>query len=548
MKLLKTLALTVTALAGFSSLALAEDAPRTKDGFTLLPPEQQIYKTYLGAAPATLDPSYYVYSDDFYVARDLFETLVRQLPDGKTAPAAAESWSISDDGLVYTFKLNPKATWSDGKPVKAADFVYSWRRLTDAKTAAPYGSYLSQLNVVNADEIFKGKLPADQLGVKALDDLTFQVTLSQPTPWFLDATMLQILAPLRQDVIEQYGSDWVKPEHFVTNGPYKLSEYSARSHIKSDLRKDYYDASNIVIQQVFTDITESTDPNRNYFAYLTGQILTTGIPQQFRKKVRETRPEEVFNIASKDAFFVRINNEHFPDVEVRKALTYFWDSKFILEKVFPAGIDTGLLVPNNVTDGELVQEPEWHKLNMEERAKQGREILAAKGYSKDKPLKLKFLTVGKPTTVSIAFVERFNKHAQGIAKVEFDIVGDSKGYLQKIDLGNYDLSTGGWTVDFNHIANALAIFVCGDPNNKQKYCNPEFDKQLALAAKTLEPQARKQAYAKAVATLQGDFPAIPFYQTESIQLKSPRLQGLAIGNDFRYARDLYLTTLKAKPE
>lgn len=529
-------------------MALAADEPRTKDGFTLLPPEQQVYRTYLGTTPTTLDPSYFVYSSDFYIGRDLFETLVRQLPDGSTGPAAATSWSVSADGKVYTFKLNPQATWSDGKPVTAADFVYSWTRLADPQTAAGYGSYLAQLNVVNADKIFKGQAPADTLGVKALDELTFEVSLTKPTPWFLDATMLQVLAPLRADVINQYGKDWVKPEHFVTNGPYKLTEYAGRSHIKAQLRKDYYDANNIVIQTVYTDVTESTNPNRNYFAYLTGEINTTNIPQQFRKIARQKRPEEIYSFSQNTVSYIQINNQKITDKDVRKAITLLWDTKFLLEKVLPVGKDTGLLVPLGTADAQLVQEPQWHQEPIAERASQAQQILTAKGYSSSKPLVLKLLTVGKPSPIQIAYLERFNKHGAGLAKLEFDIVGDTKSSIEQVNAGNYDLAAGGWSQDFNHIANSLTTFTCNDPNNRLYYCNQEFDQLVEQAGSEQDSHKRQEMYAQAVSVLAADFPAIPFYQAESIQLISPRLQGLKINNSFRYARDLYLTTLKAKPE
>lgn len=550
-KLLTTLVALPVLAFSLTSQAFADegktDAVKTKDGYTL--DSDQIYRSLLGTTPTTLDPTFAQYTEDFLILRDLFETLVRQLPtDGSLGPAAAESWTVSPDGTVYTFKLQPKATWNDGKPVTAKDFVYSWRRLVDPKTSAGYGAYLAQLNVVNAGKIAKGEVAPDQLGVRAVDDYTFEVTLTQPTPWFLQGLLLQVTAPLREDVITKWGTQWVQPEHFVTNGPYQVTEYKPRTLLRTALRKDYWDAANIIMQGGYFDIAESTDPNRNYFAYLTNEIDTTGVPAQFKDKVKQSRPEELLEFVKKDYDFVRINNKRFTDKEVRRALTLLWDSKFLNEVVFKAGLYTGLLVPNNASEGDYVKSPEWSNWDVEKRTAEAVKILTAKGYSKDNPLKLKLLTAGKPNRYTIGMRERFNKLANGYAVLEFDIVGDYQTRLGRIDVGDYDLATSGWVPDYDHIQNSLSIFVCDDPNNKAFFCDHEFDRLVSEAGKELDVEKRKQAYAKATAYLSDQFPAIPFSQTKSFILKSPRLQGYNVNNDYRYIRDYYHTTLRVKPE
>lgn len=545
---LRKLMLTTALAAGLTAAAFADDAaPKTKDGFTL--DKDQIYHVLLGSSPTTLDPSQMVYTTDFLLARDLFETLVRQSPvDGKPIPAAAQSWTVSDDGLVYTFKLQPKGSWSDGKPVTAQDFVYSWRRLADPKTAAPYASYLEQMNVLNAADVYKGTKPVDALGVKALDDYTFQVTLSQPTPWFLDTLLLPVTAPLRQDVIEKYGDQWTQLDHFVTNGPFKMTNYSARDNIKLAKRPEHWDAANIIMEGAYFDLVESTDPNRDYFAYLSGLTDTSNIPATFRKKVAEKRPEELLEFVRDSVAYTRINNKRVPDPEVRKALVLLWDSKFLLDKVIPIGVPTGLLAPVGANGSEDFVQPEYLNQSMEERQAQALKILQAHGYSKENPLKLKYLVVGKANRIVVAIVERLNKWGDGLVKLDYQAVGDTQAAVLAVRQGDYDLSGSSWGLDFNHVTNMLQIFTCNDNNNEQFYCNPEFDALVKHAATVSDEKVRNQEYAQAVNILVKDAPVIPFYQVKSLILKSPRLQGYNVNNKYRYLRDYYHTTLRIKPE
>jgi oligopeptide transport system substrate-binding protein len=197
-----------------------------------------------GGDPQSLDPQKLSGDWENRIAGDIFEGLVTE--DAKDNPVAgqAESWTISDDQKVYTFKLRDGIKWSDGHPVTAGDFVFAFQRLVDPKNAADY-AYL-QFTIKNAEKINKGEITDfSQLGVKAIDDKTLEITLENPTPYFLNALMHYTAYPLPKHVIDAKGADWVKIGNIVTNGPYTPTEWVPGSHVTTKKNDKYWDAANV---------------------------------------------------------------------------------------------------------------------------------------------------------------------------------------------------------------------------------------------------------------------------------------------------------------
>ena len=177
----------------------------------------------VGSEPKTIDPALNIAIADSTYIIHAFEGLLSKDNEGKLIGAAAERWDISEDGLVYTFHLRTNAKWSDGVDVTAEDFVYSWRRVVDKNTASKGSLQLEPIK--NAKDILLGKLNSDSLGVKAIDNHTFEVTLEKPLPYFLELTALSTFYPVRKDIIEKYGDSWtMNPESYIGNGPYMMIE------------------------------------------------------------------------------------------------------------------------------------------------------------------------------------------------------------------------------------------------------------------------------------------------------------------------------------
>ena len=198
--------------------------------------------------PESLDPHKTSTVTEANILRGLFNGLVAQDAKAELVPGAAESWEMSDDGMTYTFKLRAGAVWSDGSPVTADDFVFAWQRVVSPDTAAEYAYMLTP--IVNAGEITAGTKKPDDLGVKAIDAGTFEVTLNAVTPYFLEMLTHQAIYPVSRANVEKFGADFTKPGNMVSSGPYTLTAFTPNDHITLTKSPSFYDAANVLVDTV----------------------------------------------------------------------------------------------------------------------------------------------------------------------------------------------------------------------------------------------------------------------------------------------------------
>jgi len=202
-----------------------------------------------GAEVQSLDPHKIEGVPENNITRDLMEGLANNSPDGSIVPGVAESWD-NKDAKVWIFHLRKDAKWSNGKPVTAQDFVYSWQRLVDPRTASPYASYLQYAHVENVDAIIAGKKDKSTLGVQAIDDHTFQVTLTEPVPYLVEMTPHYAMKPVYQAAVEKFGEKWTLPANYVGNGAYKLKDWVVNEHIVLERNPEYWDNAKTIINKV----------------------------------------------------------------------------------------------------------------------------------------------------------------------------------------------------------------------------------------------------------------------------------------------------------
>ena len=198
--------------------------------------------------PESLDPHKTSTVTEANILRDLFNGLVAQDAKAELVPGAAESWEMSDDGMTYTFKPRAGAVWSDGSPVTADDFVFAWQRVVSPDTAAEYAYMLTP--IVNAEEITARTKKPDELGVKAIDAGTFEVTLNAVTPYFLEMLTHQAIYPVSRANVEKFGADFTKPGNMVSNIPYTLTAFTPNDHITLTKSPSFYDAANVLVDTV----------------------------------------------------------------------------------------------------------------------------------------------------------------------------------------------------------------------------------------------------------------------------------------------------------
>ncbi len=518
-------------------VAIAADVPA---GVTLA--EKQTLVRNNGSEVQSLDPHKIEGVPESNVSRDLFEGLVLSGVDGKPVPGAAEKWE-NKDGKVWTFHLRKDAKWSDGQPVTANDFVYSWRRLADPNTASPYSSYLQYGHVANINDIIAGKKPTSDLGVKALDDYTLEVTLDEPVPYFYKLLVHPSMSPVPQRAVEKYNEKWTQPGNIITNGAYKLKNWVVNERIVLERNPDYWDNGKTVINQVtyLPIASEVTDVNR----YRSGEIDMTynNMPIELFQKLKKEIPEEVRVSPYLCTYYYEVNNAKAPftDPRVRTALKLAIDRDIIVNKVKNQGDLPAYGFTPPYIDGADLTEPEWFGWTQEKRNEEAKKLLAEAGYSKDKPLTFNLLynTSDLHKKLAIAASSIWKKNLGVDVKLENQ---EWKTFLDSRRQGNYDVARAGWCADYNEPTSFLNALKSDSSNNFTGYKSAEFDKLVEAALAATSEEQRSDFYNKAEQQADKDSALVPVFYYVNARLVKPWVGGYT-GQDPQdnvYVKDLYI--------
>ncbi len=414
---------------------------------TVLATKQEVTR-HLKDEPASLDPIKSVGLTEAQVMRDLFEGLVNQDKHGKPIPGVAQSWSTTDN-KTWLFKLRPEARWSNGEPVTAEDFVYSWQRLVTPENTSPFAWFAALAGINNAQQIIDGKLPAEQLGVEAVDKQTLKVVLDKPVPYFPSLTANFSLFPVHANTVKKYGADWIKVNHLVGNGAFKLTDRVVNEKIVLTQNPFYWDNANTVITKVtFVPINqESSATNR----YLAGDLdITESFPKQRYQKLLAEIPNEVFTPDQLGTYYYAFNTQRAPtnDIRVRKALAMTIDRQVIAKKVLGTGEKPANRFTPDVTAGFKPQKSIYENYTQKELDEQAKVLLQAAGYGPKKPLELVLLYNSSENHQKIAIaVASMWKKKLG---VEVKLVNQEwKTYIDSRNTGNFDVIRASWIGDFN---------------------------------------------------------------------------------------------------
>ena len=504
--------------------------------------EKQTLVRNNGSEVQSLDPHKIEGVPESNINRDLFEGLLISDVDGKSSPGMAEKWE-NKDFKVWTFHLRKDAKWSDGTPVTAQDFVYSWQRLANPNTASPYASYLQYGHIVNIDDIIAGKKPITDLGVKALDEHTFEVTLSEPVPYFYKLLVHSSVSPVPKAAVEKYGEKWTQPANIVTNGAYKLKDWVVNERIVLERNTNYWDNAKTVINQVtYLPISsEVTDVNR----YRSGEIDMTynNMPIELFQKLKKEIPNEVHVDPYLCTYYYEINNQKAPfnDVRVRTALKLALDRDIIVNKVKNQGDLPAYSFTPPYTDGAKLVEPEWFKWSQEKRNEEAKKLLAEAGYTAEKPLTFDLLynTSDLHKKLAIAAASIWKKNLGANVKLENQ---EWKTFLDTRHQGNYDVSRAGWCADYNEPTSFLNMVLSDSSNNTVHYKSPAFDKLIADTLKVTDEAQRSELYSKAEQQLDKDSAIVPVYYYVNARLVKPWVGGYSGKDpmDNIHVKDLYI--------
>lgn len=507
---------------------------------TVLAEKQEIVR-HIKDEPASLDPIKAVGLPEAQVARDLFEGLVNQDAHGKVIPGVATRWQTSDN-QTYIFTLRKDARWSNGDPVTAKDFVYSWQRLVDPKSLSPFAWFAQLAGIQNAEEIISGKLPIDKLGVVAVDDHTLKVQLNKPVPYFVSLTANFSLFPVPKAVVEQYGNDWTKVGNLVGNGAFKLQERVVNEKLVLVPNDHYWDHKHTVLTKVtFVPINQESNATKRYQA---GDIdITESFPKNMYQKLLKDIPDQVYTPDQLGTYYYAFNTQRAPtnDVRVRKALSYAIDRKIIAEKVLGTGEKPAYHFTPDVTAGFKPEISLLQQQSQEELNEQAKALMQAAGYGPNHPLKLTLLynTSESHQKIAIAVASMWKK----TLGVDVNLQNQEwKTYIDSRNTGNFDVVRASWVGDYNEASTFLSLLTSSHTGNIAKFNSPQYDQLLADASRETKPAALTADYNKAEQMIAAEAPIAPIYQYTNGRLIKPWVKGYPITNpeDVAYSQEMYI--------
>lgn len=486
----------------------------------------------VGPTPETIDPALNSSNDGGNMLQHLAEGLLKMDKNGNMIPGLAESYEVSDDGLTYTFKLRKGLKWSDGSDLTAKDFVYSWKRVADPNTAAPYGQDVLG-KVKGYEEAAGGNI--DALAVSAPDDTTFVVELANPVPFFDRIAAFSTLVPVQEATIEANGDAWtLSPETNVTAGPYKLAEFTDGDRIVLEKNENYWDKDSITFDKITYRLIE--DPNAAYTAYKQGEVsMIKSVPSEEIPALKGT--EEFHVDPNMGTYYLSFNTtkKPFDNEDVRKALALVIDRDYVANTVMqgtylPANKIIGPGVSDAAPDSsfEKVTEEKYTKGvgsgDYEADVAEAKELLAKAGY----PDGQGFPTI-EYSTNDQGYHKSVAEYLQNVWKEKLGIntdiaIKEWKVFTADRRAGNYDVARNGWVMDWNDPSNFLNLFVTGSGNNDGKISIPEYDELMEKASTTTNADERFDYLHKAEQLLLDHAALTPVAYYTDFYLQSTKLK------------------------
>lgn len=497
----------------------------------------------VGPEPETMDPTLNSSIDGSIYISHAFEGLIARDKNNKAVPGMAKNWDVSSDGMKYTFHLKDGILWSDGKPVVAADFVYAWRRAVDPLVASEYSYQMEVLK--NAKAIIEGEMPIDALGVVAIDDKTLEVSLEAPTAYFLELASSITYFPVREDIVKQYGMDWtLKPETYISNGPFVMSERRTDDKIVMIKNTNYYGKDSVVADKIVFVLMDN--PTGSVAGVKEGSLhFAKNPPPQDIPLLQEEGILKIAPYIGTYYYSLNTTNKTIEDVRVRKALSLAIDRNYIVEKVTQSGQEPAAAwVPNGISDikndfrdngGDYISvKPADYEKNIEEAKK----LMAEAGYPNGAGFPvIEFKSQAGNHLITFEAIQQMWKDVLNIdtrVVTEESAVFSISKYKK-----DFTIAHGLWVGDYNDPMTFMALFTSTSPQNTAAYANPEYDKLIETASLSGDNNVRMKAMHDAEALLFRDTVLIPLYfYTEAIvvnpKLKDVVYDGLAT-HKFNYS-------------
>ena len=480
-----------------------------------------------GSEPKSLDPHLVTGVPENKIIQSLIEGLIAYHPtdDAQPEPGVAERWEHNEDFTVWRFHLRNNARWTNGDPVTASDFVYSWQRMLSPELGSEYAEMLYVLR--NGEAFHQGQIKDfGQVGVRALDARTLEVTLKGPTPYFLSMLKHYSFYPVNPRAVDQFGgmtdrqSAWSTAENYVGNGPFKLKRWSTNQVIQVEKNPGYWDAGRVQLNEIHFFPIDNVGTELT--AFLAGRLHATNtVPPDRIPSLRERHPDQLKIEPYLGTYFYRVNVTRAPfnDPRVREALALALDRRLIVDRVAQGGqAPASGFVPQGI---QTYPASDRVRLNLD----RARQLLAEAGFPGGRGFPKREILINtneghRKIAEAIQAMWRQNLGIDvGIYNQEWKVYLDSQSQL------NFDLSRAGWIADYVHPMTFLEIFTTGNGNNDTGWSNARYDGLIRQAQIAGSEPERSQLMQQAEAILLAELPVIPIYWYTRVYMKDPRIQG-----------------------
>lgn len=510
--------------------------------------EEQVLHRDNGEEPQTLDPHLARAVPASHILRDLYEGLTAETPDGRIAPGVAERWDLDGDGRVYTFHLRRDGRWSNGDPLTAGDFAWSFRRSVDPATASQTAYILRPIRGVA--EILAGQAPVDSLGVEAVDDHTLRIELNNPTPYLLALLSHPSTFPVHRPSVEAHSDRFTRPGNLVSNGAFYLEDWTVRSRIGLRRNPEYWNADEVILDQVIYYPFEDRSSSLKQFR--SGNLhWTSDVPANQYEWLSEHYADELAVTPWLGSYFFGFNLTREPFIDspqLRRALVLAVDRGILTAKVTRFGeLPSFTLVPPGIGD-YVSPAPEWAGRTQAEREAEARRLYADAGYSDARPLRvqLRYNTSDNHKKLALAVASMWRQ----VLGVQTELINEEwKVFLQNRQQKVLtQVFRSGWIGDYADPYTFLEMFRTGHGQNDYGYSDSLYDSLLEQVAGEGIPARRRRLMQEAERVLLESAPIIPLYTYVTRRLVDPHLQGWASNvMDHHYSKHMYLLKSEEQP-
>jgi len=491
------------------------------------------------AEPESLDPSLVQGYQEQEILGDLMVGLMDTDPSGRAVSGMATHWDFSPDGLTWIFHLR-EALWSDGRPVTADDFVFSWRHLVDPATASVYAYFGYVMR--NGLAINRGKMPTTALGAHALDARTLQVQLEHPAPYMLQMMTHATMCAQPRHVVAAKGRAWARPGSYVGNGPFLLKEWVPNGHVTLEKNPLFYDAANVSLKKVIYYPTD--DYGAALQRFRAGELdFQDRLPGAQIDWIRQHMPETLHPVPQliTDMIAVNLDRKPFDDIRVRRAINLAIDREAICERVL-----RGQYVPAyNLVPPKTANYPggaflDFRNTPAHARLQEARVLMQEAGFGASNPVRSTLMT--RATTVGI-YRSVAAALQQMLAQIHIDVSilpSDMMMFYDTIQEHDFEMAYPGWQADFDDASTFLELFITGSGNNWGNYKSAAYDSAVAQAQQDSNLASRGGKLASAEAILLHDQAIMPLYFWTSQNLIRPYLRGFE-SNAIDYHRSRWVS-------